>query len=443
MDAARDESASPPHTLVCRDRSQGINIAVKADEKTILTGGLSAGLKRSRIRHRLLLTLIGVLVTLFGAFLFAEREAQAKQKGNAPGGGSSLKEAAGSGAGLGGSKRSHGSGAPSAPSTSKLDSASAPIRDHAPERTPRPDLEPATAVDAVTKPVDRVSDPVSRAVEPALKTAGTISAPAAEMAEPTVGSVGTSIEPVRGVVEPIREVVEPVVSPVVGAIEPLGDQSPLPVEVASAVSEPAPTEPAPTEPVASALTAPEPVVELPPVVGPDLALMAVDPVPDPVRETAGLVAGPAAGDSIALGNTPAEPPANPPVSFSQPVAAPPASGAEEHAAGAFRASPATPEDQGMLQVRTFIGDHSASGSLSQVEQAPDQRPQQPAYPGPAAPTGAGASLRGSGFEPYNGLGLATLALLLALSPAGVRLLRSSREILRPDSALRLAVEHPG
>ena len=284
---------------------------MKAEEKTILTGGLSAELNRSRVRHRLLLTLIGVLVTLFSAFLFADREAQAKQKGNAPGGGSSLKEAAGSGAGLGGSKRSHGSGAPSAPSSSKLDSASAPIRDHAPERTPRPDLEPATAVDAVTKPVDRVSDPVSRAVEPALKTAGTVSAPVVEMAEPTVGSVGTSIEPVRGVVEPIREVVEPVVSPVVGAIEPLGDQSSLPVEVAPVVSEPAPT-----EPVASALTAPEPVVELPPVVGPDLALMAADPVPDPVRETAGLVAGPDAGDSIVLGSTPPGPPANPPVSLS-------------------------------------------------------------------------------------------------------------------------------
>jgi len=198
---------------------------VKADEKTMLTGGLSAELNRSRVRHRLLLTLIGVLVTLFSAFFFADREAQAKQKGNAPGGGdSSLKEAAGSGAGLGGSKRSHDSGAPSAPSTSKLDSASAPIRDHALERTPRPDLEPATAVDAVTKPVDRVSDPVSRAVEPALKTTGTVSAPLVEMAEPTVESVGTSIEPVRGVVEPIREVVEPVVSPVVGAIEPLGDR---------------------------------------------------------------------------------------------------------------------------------------------------------------------------------------------------------------------------
>ena len=412
---------------------------MKADEKTIHTGGLSAELNRSRVRHRLLLTLIGVLVTLFSAFLFADREAQAKQKGNAPGGGdSSLKEVAGSGAGLGSSKRSHGSGAPSAPSTSKLDSASAPIRDHAPERTPRPDLEPATAVDAVTKPVDRVSDPVSRAVEPVSKTAGTVSAPAVEMAEPTVGSVETSIEPVRGVVKPIREVVEPVVSPVVGAIEPLGDQGSLPVEVAPAVSEPAPT-----EPVASALTAPEPVVELSPVVGPDLALMAVDPVPDPVRETAGLVAGPDTGDSIALGSTPPGPPTNPPASFSQPVAAPPASGAEEHTTGAFRSSPATPEDQGMPQVRTFIGDYSASGSLSQVEQAPDQRPQQPAYPGPATPTGTGTSLRGSGFEPYNGLGLAALAFLLALSPAGVRLLRSSREVLRPDSALRLAVEHPG
>ena len=412
---------------------------MKADEKTIHTGGLSAELNRSRVRHRLLLTLIGVLVTLFSAFLFADREAQAKQKGNAPGGGdSSLKEVAGSGAGLEGSKRSHGSGAPSAPSTSKLDSASAPIRDHAPERTPRPDPEPATAVDAVTKPVDRVSDPVSRAVEPVSKTAGTVSAPAVEMAEPTVGSVETSIEPVRGVVEPIREVVEPVVSPVVGAIEPLGDQGSLPVEVAPAVSEPAST-----EPVASALTAPEPVVELSPVVGPDLALMAVDPVPEPVRETAGLVAGPDTGDSIALGSTPPGPPTNPPASFSQPVAAPPASGAEEHTTGAFRSSSATPEDQGMPQVRTFIGDYLVSGSLSQVEPAPDQRPQQPAYPGPAAPTGTGTSLRGSGFEPYNGLGLAALAFLLALSPAGVRLLRSSREVLRPDSALRLAIEHPG
>ena len=398
----------------------------------MLTGVLGAGPNRSRVRHRLLLALIGILVTLFGAFLFTDREAQAKQKGNAPGGGgSSLKEAAGSGAGLGGSNRSHGSGTPSAPSTTRLDPASAPVRDHAPERTSRPDLDPATTVDTVTKPVDRVSDPISRAVEPALKTAGTISAPAVEMAESTVGSVGTSVEP-------IREVVEPVVSPVVGAIEPLGDQSPLPVEVAPAVSEPAPT-----EPVASALTAPEPGVELPPVVGPDLASMADVPVPGTVHETAGLVTGPDAGDSIALGSTSAEPPANPPASLSQPVAAPLASGAEEHATGALSSSPATPEDQGTRPDHIFTGDHLTSGSLSQAEQAPDQTPRQPAYPGPAAPTGTGTSLRGAGFELYNGLGLAALALLLALSPAGVRLLRSSREILRPDSALRLAVEHPG
>ncbi len=412
---------------------------MKADEKTILTSGLSAGLKRSRVRHLLLLTLIGVLVALFGAFLFADREVQAKQKGNAPGGdkASPLKEAAGSGADPAASKPSSAPNPSSAPATSKPEPTSAPIRNQARERTSRPDLEPAPAAEMATKPVSRadepVVNPVAGAVEPALKTAGTMTTPAVEMAEPTVGSVGPSIEPVRGVVEPIREVVEPVVSPVVGAIEPLGDQSPLPVEVAPAVS----------EPVASALTVPEPVVELPPVVGPDLALMTADPVPDPVRETAGLVAGPDAGDSIALGSTPPGPPANPPVSFSQPVAAPPASGAEEHATGAFRSSPATPEDQGMPQDRTFIGDHSASGSLSQVEQAPEQPSQQPAYPGPAAPTGAEVSLRGSGFEPYNGLGLATLVLLLALSPAGVRLLRSSREILRPDSALRLAVEHPG
>lgn len=419
------------------------------EEKTLLADCLSAGLERSRVRRWLLLAFCGVLVAFFGV-LFTDREAQAKQKGDALGGGaSSLKEAAGSGADPGGSGRSHGSGPLSAPSTSKPDSASTPVRDQASERTSRPALEPTPTAETVTKPVSRadepVVDPATRTIEPALKTADTISAQAVEMAEPTVGSVGTSIEPVRRrveqQVEPIREAVEPVVSPVAEAIEPLAGQGSLPIEVAPVASEPLSTELTISEPVASVPTAPEPVVEWPPVVGADLGVTAADPV----RETVSLVAE-NSEDSVVLGNatsTPPEPPTNSPASLSQPVVAPPASGAEEHATEAFSSSSPTAEDQGMTPDRILIGYHPAPRSLSQVEQAPSQAPQQPIYPGPTAPTGTGSSLHGSGFEPYNGLGAAVLALLLILSPAGVRLLRSSREILRPDSALSLAVERPG
>jgi hypothetical protein len=61
---------------------------------------------------------------------------------------------------------------------------------------------------------------------------------------------------------------------------------------------------------------------------------------------------------------------------------------------------------------------------------------------PAAPTSTGSSSSGLGSS-ASGLGLGVLALLLALSPLGLRLLRHSPNILRPNSALTLAIERPG
>jgi hypothetical protein len=66
----------------------------------------------------------------------------------------------------------------------------------------------------------------------------------------------------------------------------------------------------------------------------------------------------------------------------------------------------------------------------------------PVPAGPAAPAPAGPS-SGLGASAVGGLGLGILALLLALSPLGGRLLRYSRNFPRPNSALVLAIERPG
>ena len=63
----------------------------------------------------------------------------------------------------------------------------------------------------------------------------------------------------------------------------------------------------------------------------------------------------------------------------------------------------------------------------------------------AIPTGAGSSSSGlasSGLG-VGGGALAALAILFGLSPFGGRLLRSSRDFLRPTSAFVLAIERPG
>ena len=64
----------------------------------------------------------------------------------------------------------------------------------------------------------------------------------------------------------------------------------------------------------------------------------------------------------------------------------------------------------------------------------------PAAPG--APSSAGSTSSGLGSS-AGGLGLGVLALIFALSPLGLRLLRHSPNILRPNSALVLAIERPG
>jgi hypothetical protein len=64
----------------------------------------------------------------------------------------------------------------------------------------------------------------------------------------------------------------------------------------------------------------------------------------------------------------------------------------------------------------------------------------PAAPGVPSSTGSTSSGLGSSA---GGLGFGVLALLLALSPLGLRLLRHSPNILRPNSALVLAIERPG
>jgi hypothetical protein len=67
----------------------------------------------------------------------------------------------------------------------------------------------------------------------------------------------------------------------------------------------------------------------------------------------------------------------------------------------------------------------------------------PAAPGAPSPAGSSSTSwlgagAGGGF-----LGLGVLALLLALSPLGIRLLRHPQNFLRPNSALVLVLERPG
>jgi hypothetical protein len=78
---------------------------------------------------------------------------------------------------------------------------------------------------------------------------------------------------------------------------------------------------------------------------------------------------------------------------------------------------------------------------SAAEGSPSQVPPVPQAPGPAAPATTG-SFGGLGSGSGTGF-VGVLALALAISPFGRRILQYSREVLAPTSALTLAIERPG
>ncbi len=64
-------------------------------------------------------------------------------------------------------------------------------------------------------------------------------------------------------------------------------------------------------------------------------------------------------------------------------------------------------------------------------------------PSPASPASAALGSSGVSSSGFGGTGLAILALLFSLLAMSGRLLRSSCEFLRPNSALLLVAERPG
>ena len=83
-----------------------------------------------------------------------------------------------------------------------------------------------------------------------------------------------------------------------------------------------------------------------------------------------------------------------------------------------------------------------SGGLSLAESTPG-RGHAPLPVVPTVPAPTSSSSGGLGAGAWVGLGLGALLLLFALSPPGGSNLSRSRDFLRPNSALVLAIERPG
>jgi hypothetical protein len=216
------------------------------------------------------------------------------------------------------------------------------------------------------------------------------------------------VDGIEGAVEPVLGAHAPTTGPTVGTLPQISSH--------------------PVEPMGSAPVAPEEPV-LPPVTGAMPATGASSPVAalgtprgtDSLATTIGL---PPSERDFAATNTPAR---ERPGAFAVPTK-------DASSAWGVRGPPAALAGLGALiagasRAETLTGLPSgASGSAPNGGATP---------PLPAAPSSGGLGVGGGG------LALGVLALLLALSPPGFRLLRHSPDILRPNSALVLAIERPG
>lgn len=289
-----------------------------------------------------------------------------------------------------------------------------------------------------------VLDDVREASQPLVGVAG-------ETLGPTVGVVGETIEPglspVRQTVEPLAGTIGVPVRPVGETIEPtLGSVAPATgsVPMIGSVSQ---TWSPVFGPGDGAPTAPEPVSA--PVTG---------VMPAAGSSASGAASGLSRGvdGGLAVGSPPSWREAPPAANASLAWARVGALAVQAKVVSSARGVRGPPAVAAGLRALTLTTTHSArderltllfSGRLltdnlvvASGASAPNGGPT-PLLP--AAPSSAGSFTSGLGSSVGGGVGLGVLALLLALSPLGLRLLRHSSEILRPNSALVSAIERPG
>jgi hypothetical protein len=261
-----------------------------------------------------------------------------------------------------------------------------------------------TANKTIAPVVEPVKQQLGQKADPVLSTVN-------DTAEPLIGTVEKTTEPLVGTVE---KTAEPVTEPVLQTVRPVvGPTAPEPTLAAGM---PAGTNSSFSEPVAAANPlyggAASPVVVEPPFVVEGISGRSADAlaVPHPTNLSVPL------GGGVEQEGTRLD-------------------AALSSGAGHFSVPQAQPLADWHLG--------AAHSSLAATGSAPNRAA--PGSPGPAAPAPAGTSSGGlvSGSGAGGLLLLGALALLFALSPAGGRLLRHSRDILRPNSALVLAIERPG
>jgi hypothetical protein len=361
------------------------------------------------------------------------------------------------------------------------DNATGPLRDFA-----KNDIGPssegvASLADKNTKPaletVGRVADKAGQGIEDATKPI-----------KPVIDSVATSAEPLiqeaSPLVKPVKELTDPLVTPIEKTVAPIGKATSPILDPASEVIEPVVTPIGETvAPVVGAVSEPigevaKPVSELAqlPALGP--LDRATSPVLEPLGQPATVspmteAAGPVLDPVVAGGATPlledgSQLPLSQTVESPVHQAALPATtmAASASAMLASDAIPATQEGnleasastvmvvekQAATKTGTLSDPYSKQVDLSFFEKmllslnlagvkgVQDQMPQ--SFPDGAMPA-AGSLSGGSSLSSSSGGPEAGILGLLAVLLLGGKLLWTARDFLKPNAALRLAIERPG
>lgn len=312
----------------------------------------------------------------------------------------------------------------------------------------------APVVQPVREVVDPVATPVRKAVEPKIKpvrrSVRPVIWPVHETAKPVIEPARRTAEPV---IEPIHESVNPVTKPVHEAIEPVVGSNPGPVDGGGGAVDPDERSSAPKR---NGSMRNLPTEDHPVTGGPA-------PTRTSVRdsEAASLATGRPPKDAIAQGGyglplpriasrrTASQPALSPvPTRTEQSMLTPAASGEpvdsfSKPLAPGSRLADAIESSGFRVQLYAQLFEDAPSdgyvlavGGYDGAGSVPEQMP--------SFPSGAVAATGGlsSGSSPGNGTGQAILALLSALVLAG-KFSSICRDLPKPGSALRLAVERPG
>jgi hypothetical protein len=308
-------------------------------------------------------------------------------------------------------------------------------------------------VEPVVGAVEPVTTSTIKTVQPVVDATKPIVAPVIDVAKPVSEPVTEMVTPVLDAVEPVVRAVEPLATPVSEVTEPVVGLSPVQVTPEPAKGSYYSPSPEPVAVPAAATREPTFKPEASVWDSPLTEPLAFNPVlkaantateqPLYLEEMVSLGKG-VPPSSLELVETPAT--SSLPASSALPLETAEKDTVQDADLSVYSATERKALEATSLPERTLIADEhflkaALSSALAAVEGSLSQTPL-PSSPGGAAPAGVVGS-SGASASAFGGAGLAMLAVLLALSSIGGRFLKTSREFLRPDSALLLAAERPG